>query len=164
MKQTILTLIALLALTTSVMAQDDKQEHKRPSKEEMIALSTDRMAERYGLDEDQKAKLLNLNTQYADSIRLGGGRGPRGQFGRPGGDHKPGLKPQAERPTREEIQAQQQKQREQYLAYDKELKQILTPEQYNKYREDRKQLVQRGGAIKQGRPRGQRPPRPEAAE
>ena len=47
----------------------DRPQRERPDEATMIQERTDRMAEKYGLDEAQKAKLLELNKTY--SLRIG---------------------------------------------------------------------------------------------
>ena len=91
----------------------------------MVRKRTEAVAARYGLNEEQKAKLLELNTRYADSIRVG----MRVQGGRrmPAGDR---MKTNAMK------------------RYDEKLKGIMTSEQYQKYTEDMNKRMQR-----QARPR-----------
>ena len=68
MKKMILTLVALLSMT-AVMAQNDNKERKAPKEmnpEEM----TNRMTKDLELTADQKAKVLALNTEYKDVLRV----------------------------------------------------------------------------------------------
>lgn len=99
MKKIFLTLIAAVAMTTSVMAQDSTQvrhEHKQMDPQEMIKHRTDETVKKYELNEEQAKKLLDLNTRFADKMRpmMGGQR--RGSFERrPMGDRRPmGERPQ----------------------------------------------------------------------
>lgn len=67
MKKTIIIAAAALMVCIGANAQDDskqkKEQRQRPDQAAMIQERTDRMAEKYGLDEAQKAKLLELNTE-----------------------------------------------------------------------------------------------------
>lgn len=85
MKKIFLTLIAAVAMTTSVMAQDSTQvrrEHRQMDPQEMIKHRTDETVKKYGLNEEQAKKLLDLNIRFADKMRpmMGGQR--RGGFER----------------------------------------------------------------------------------
>ena len=75
-------MIALMAASVSLtaMAQEqNSQEGRRFDRSEMIQRRTDMMAQRYGLNDNQKMQLLELNKKY-DMMSMG----PR-QGGRPGG-------------------------------------------------------------------------------
>mgnify|MGYP002626536051 FL=1 len=143
MKQTLFALMILLGVSVCAQAQDNKQERKRPDKKEMISMRTDRMAERYGLNEAQKAKLQELNTLYADSMAFGGQRGMRPMRERvqkqDEGKKDNQIKP-FERPSREEMQAMREKSAATQKAYEAEVKKIMTEEQFAKYTEDRNQM------------------------
>ena len=67
-------MVAFIAMTmcANVMAQEvneQKQEPKPVDKEEMAQKRTDFMVEKYGLNEEQAAKLLELNKAHADKQR-----------------------------------------------------------------------------------------------
>ena len=120
----------------------------------MIQERTDRMAEKYGLDEAQKAKLLELNTEYSGKMGPGrkgpggpGGRGPR--MDRPDarrdtarlnkGDRP--ARPMRERPELTEGQKQEMEARKKEMeagktAYEEALKGILTEDQFQAYKKD----------------------------
>ena len=164
MKQTIFALIVLLGMSVCAQAQDNRQE-RRFDKKEMINMRTDRMAERYGLNEEQKAKLLELNTQYADSMSFGGLRGPRQQRDvtrQPNGGKIDGEIRQFERPNQEEMRAVREKAEASQKAYEAEVKKIMTEEQFAKYTEDRSQMRQRRPGMGGNGPRGQRQQRQNA--
>lgn len=99
MKKLIMTFAACLVMGTAAMAQGGEgQPGQQMDKSEMIQKRTERFAKKYGLDEAQSQKLLELNTEYADKISpmgFGGpgkGRGQRGPQGqrRPQGQGGPG--------------------------------------------------------------------------
>ena len=142
MKRMILAFIAAVAIGTTAVAQQPRQG--MPNKEEMAKHRTERMVKQYGLTDDQSVKLLALNTKYADQMRpRGGHRGPRHEGGNPNeGQQRP---PMMTDEQRQEFQKTME-------AYNKELEDILTAEQYAKYKEDMDKR-------RQGGPRGPRGPR-----
>lgn len=103
MKKMMLALIATMLISGSAQAQDEsKKEGQRPDPKEMIQKRTDAVVEKYGLNEEQAAKLLELNTAFAEKMPQGGrgGRpGGRGQGDPQGGPGQGGPQgPQGERP------------------------------------------------------------------
>ena len=134
MKQIMISIAAMLMLSTAAMAQDNQGQ--RPNRQgfdrtEMIQRRTDGVVQKYGLNEEQAKQLLSLNTKFADMM------GPRG------GQMSDSLRQQM---------AEQQK------AYEEELQKIMTPEQYKSYQADQEQRRQQFGG--QRGPRGQRGQRP----
>lgn len=156
MKKMMVAFIAM-AMCANVMAQEvneQKQEPKPVDKEEMAQKRTDFMVEKYGLNEEQAAKLLELNKAHADKQRP-----MRRDFRRPpmkkfeGKDleekemapeemdkvpekmekapekmDKPALK-EKKPGMRDEMK----KERE---AYENELQKIMTEEQFSAYKKD----------------------------
>lgn len=124
---------------TCLMAQT-KQDRKMPDKSEIIQKRTDRMAERYGLDENQAKALLELNKQYADKMFMGGrpgrGNGPRRAIS---GDSVSMRK----RPDKSQIEEMMKKMTETREAYNNSLKKIMNGSQFSKYEEDQKKMMQR---------------------
>lgn len=163
MKKLMLTLIAAVTLSAGAMAQEtngEKRERPQMDPKEMIQQRTNETVKKYGLNEEQAQKLLNLNTRYFQKMgpMMGGPRGGRG-----------GQRPQmGERPQRQEGDTVQQPQRrprpdfggnreemrKNREAYDTELKTILTNEQYEAYKKDEQN--RRPGRGNRGN-RGQRP-------
>ena len=87
MKKIILICMATAMMCGTTMAQDKKQENRQaPDKQEMVKRHTEMMVQKYGLDENQKTKLLELNNQYSDMMRPMMRPPRRGEFGRPGMD------------------------------------------------------------------------------
>ncbi|MBR1934110.1 MAG: DUF4890 domain-containing protein [Prevotella sp.] len=163
MKKIVLAIAAALTMSLSAMAQDAEQaqkgERKQFNQTEMIQNRTKQTVEKYGLNEEQAAKLLELNTKYADKMGPRGG-GPRGMMGR-GGAARQGDRPQRQ-PT-DSLQRQgrrgmfggnPEEMRKNFEAYDAELKTILTSEQYEAYQADQKKQMER-----RGQRNGQRPQR-----
>ena len=143
-----------VAFSATVMAQENNNGERRFDRTEMVQRRTDIMAERYGLNNDQKAQLLELNTKYADMMpmgpRPGGGRGFR-QGPPPANNNQEAQQGQAPQGRPE---AGQRRGRgpgmggprfdpEKMKEYDEALKNIMTPEQFEKYDNDRKERMQR---------------------
>ena len=171
MKKSLL-LIAALVLSISAFAQwgGNGQGFQRPDPETMIKMRTDRMVQELGLDETQAAKLLELNQKYPNPMGRPGMGGP----GRPGG---PGMGRPDEGPktdenvtdegnakkSRKEKRAEKAKQAETEQneaqaameAYENELKEILTEDQYKTYKENQSHRFEgRGQGGPGGRPGG----------
>jgi Spy/CpxP family protein refolding chaperone len=156
MKKMVLA-IALTALTAiGATAQDAKNdEPKHPSRSEMIAHRTERMVERYKLDENQAAKLKELNEKYADVMAVphrGGGRHPRGaRFEGKRPDRKfvekgDSLKVRA--PKKNDDPKMHEAFRKQMESYHNELKGILTQEQMAAFEADREKMMRNKGKRK----------------
>lgn len=65
MRKMIMTLAAALTISATAMAQEvKKSERKTIDRTEMIQKRTEAVAKRYGLDEEQTKKLLELNKKY----------------------------------------------------------------------------------------------------
>jgi hypothetical protein len=168
MKKIAMAIAAALMMSTSAMAQNEekKGEPRQFNKTEMIQQRTDATVKRYGLNEEQAAKLLELNTKYADKMGPMRG-GPRGQQGGRGFGGRQGmgqgqgqgprmhrqapdsLRNNAPRMNREEMQKSMEE-------YDTQLKAIFTPEQYETYQADQKKMREargnRGGFGDRQRP------------
>ena len=69
MKKMIMALVAAMMMSANAMAQDNDQQVRRGRKpmdqKEMIQRRTDETVKAYGLNDEQAAKLLDLNTRYA---------------------------------------------------------------------------------------------------
>ena len=151
MKKMMLSLMAAMLIGTTAVAQEESQAQrpeKKFDKTEMVKNRTDKTVKRYGLNDKQAKQLLELNTKYADKMEPRGGRhhhGPKGGPGRPPKDAK-GQRPeppkdakgQRPEPPKDDAKRQEHhKQMEETMkAYDAELKQIMTAEQYKAYKAD----------------------------
>lgn len=157
MKKVMLTMVAVLMMSATAMAQDNNgpRQRRHMDKAEMVKMQTERMVKDYGLDEAQQAKLLELNTQFAGKLQMGGPRGPRGPRGGQGGqrggqrvDGQTGATQQAngqqgERPNREQMEARMKEMKANREAYNGELKKIMTTDQFAKYEAAEKQRMER---------------------
>ena len=160
MKKLILAFVALITMT-SVQAQNDNNsrgERRRFDRTEMLKRRTDETVKKYGLNEEQAAKLLELNTKYADKMGPGMGNSRDGRRGgaRPGFDaNRDGNRQQGQRPEMTEEQRQNiEKQRAERQAameqYANELQAIMTPDQYNAYKADMEKNATRQGGRRGG--------------
>lgn len=130
-----------LAMCSMAFAQDNIQRQgHRPDPAQMAQRMTDMMAQRYGLDDTQKASLLKVNTEYAGKMpmmrRPHHGPRPGMQGGRPGAMRQDSAQAQRPRPSREEMEKRFKEMRANQEAYNAEVKKILTDEQYTKFTED----------------------------
>ena len=141
MKQLLMTIVAAVMFSSAAMAQDQEKGKK---KEEMAKHRTEKMVKDYDLNESQAAKLLELNTKYADKMRSHHGpRGPHGPHGMKGQRPEPpkgDMKGERPEPPTKEMKAEMEKKRaemeKEQKAYDAELQKILTPDQYKLYQHD----------------------------
>ena len=132
MKKTIIITMAALMLGIVANAQgnrgswQDRPQRERPDEATMIQERTDRMAEKYGLDEAQKAKLLELNKEYSFRMERPEDRQHERMRQKPALDEKKKLEFEA---RMKEMQARRE-------AYEEALKGILTEDQYKAYQKD----------------------------
>ena len=141
MKKIILSLIALVAMTTAASAQQQNdQQRQRMNPAEMVKQRTDRMVETYKLNDEQAAKLRELNEDFFKNMRQMGQRAPRGER-----NDSTAARPQ--RPQRQQgDNAQRGGDRPRGNAmmenYDNKLKEIMTEEQYAAYKQDMDKMRQ----------------------
>lgn len=160
MKKLVLTMIAMVTMSLSAMAQDTAQVRRQFNPEQMAKMRTDAVVMKYGLNDDQAKKLLDLNTRFAGKIR------PMGPMGgqRRGGQRMQGDRPQRMNPDSLRAQGQRRGQgqrgggfnREEMQKnmedYNNELKAILTPEQYEAYQKDEQQNRRQFNGPRRERP------------
>ena len=169
MKKIVFTMTALLALATATMAQDNNNGERRAPRQFSVEDMTNRMADNLKLNDEQKTKVMELNKEYQEVLMAPRGfRGPRGP--RPDGQTEATGKQDGkqnevtERPQRPERPQMSEEQREamkknmeKRQEYDKKLKDILTEDQYNNWKQQQGRFGRPGG--RHGGPRGgQRPP------
>lgn len=162
MKKTILAIAAALMMSVNMTAQEktteNKPERQRPDMTEMVKHRTDETVKKYGLNEEQAAKLLELNTRHMSKMgpRRGdmrpGGRGMRPDSmrqmrQRPEGEMKEGQ----ERPARPEMRGDRPERRgdrqgfrQNMEEYNAELQKIMTEEQYKAYQADFEKRMKEG--------------------
>ena len=140
MRRLFTTMIALAMFTFTASAQFGGGQ---PPQRQTPAQVTDRMTEQLGLTDEQKGKVLELNTEYEDIVGFGGfgggfpGGGPAGPppqgFGG-GGFGGGGFQPPELTDEQKAKFAEMRQKREDYNA---KLKEILTEEQYATYEKSR---------------------------
>jgi len=170
MKTSIITMAAALLLSMSAMAQENQQDGQQGRRqfnaEEFAQQRTEATAKKYGLNEEQTAKLLVLNKKYIGNMRRGFGGQGRGR----GMGRNQGTKDSVDAATaatsrrhtlnatdsirnnRGARQGRGQSAGRGFMAeYDAELKTIMTEEQYNAYQADREKTGQHRGGRNGGR-------------
>ncbi len=152
MKKIILGLMAAMTIGATAMAQSQVADRS-----EMIQKRTESVAKKYGLSDEQKQKLLELNTKYADimgpSMRMRGNRGYGGAMRQRHGSNF-GARPEngdsaalgrfrLSEEQRARLDERRKQMKEQREAYNKELQAIMSDEQYKSYTADMEKLLQR---------------------
>lgn len=146
MKKIVLTMIALLSMTFAMAQNDEKRDGGNGPKQFTPEQMAENLAERLKLNDDQKAKVLQLTTEYKDYLRFPGMGGQR-NGNRPGRNENAGEGGQRpERPQMtEEQRARFQENMKKRQEYEEKLKGILTEDQYQQYQQMRPGRGQRGG-------------------
>lgn len=166
MKKVILSIIAVMAMSLSVMAQDDnRQRPQRMDRTEMIKRRTQQMVEKYGLNEEQAAALQALNEKTTPQMggNRNGGQRPEGNDSvrtrqrRDNGNMERGERGQNRGERGDRGGNMNRGQRGQGMQrgmgfggrnmeeYNNELQKIMTEAQYKQYTEDMKQMRERFG-------------------
>lgn len=129
---------AFVAATTLAQNEQKKdEENKKFDPTEMIQKHTERMAEQYGLNDEQTKKLLELNKEYAGKMQPMG-RPPRMKPPKEGENEQMAPPPEQERPSKEQLDEMRKKMEEDRNAYNAKLKEIMTDEQYAKFEQEQK--------------------------
>lgn len=143
MKKTIIITMAALMLGIVANAQgnrgswQDRPQRERPDEATMIQERTDRMAEKYGLDEAQKAKLLELNKKYSFRMERPDHKRDTTKFGNEDRQHeRMRQKPALDEKKKLEFEARMKEMQSRREAYEEALKGILTEDQYQAYKKD----------------------------
>ena len=137
----VLFMLAGVLMFTAVSAQENSQRRERPQQVDR----TEQMVKDFNLNADQAAKLKALNEKYNDLFGMRGfGRGPRGPQGQQGenAQQRP-PRPQGgqggQMPSREEMEKMMKERQEKTEAYNGELKEILTAEQFEAYQKQQEE-------------------------
>lgn len=112
MKNLFWAIIATMTLSTTAAMAQDENAGQRPQfdRNEMVKHQTEQIVKQYGLNEEQAAKLLDLNTRYAEKMMPMGGRrfdpnGRRPEGMRPNGRRPEGMRPNGRISRRDSLQA-----------------------------------------------------------
>lgn len=155
MKKVILSFVALVAFSIVSLAQDfNGQRPQRMDRTEMIKRRTQQMVEKYGLNDEQAAALQALNEKTTPEMgRNGGPRPERNDSVQPRQRRNDGNVERGNRGERGMNRGGQRGGqrggmgfgRRNMEEYNNELQKIMTPEQYQKYTDDMKQMRERFG-------------------
>lgn len=138
MRRLLMTLAAVLIVGAATAQNEQKQERKELNSTEMAQQLTNRMVQKYSLNDTQAKKLLELNKKYAGKMPgRPGGRGMRPDSIRQKVDGTTGASPK-ERPNDEQMQKNHEEMENNMKAYNSELKSIMGDEKYAQYEKDRK--------------------------
>jgi len=149
MKKSIIAMVAVAMMATTAMAQTDEgnKERRKFDSTELVTKRTEDIAKKYGLDETQKAQLLELNKKYAKNMRPMRPMPPRrgGKMGRPDEQDKDSVnRPKPTDEQKAEMDARRKQMENEMAEYNKELQKIMTDSQYKSYQADmQKRMLQR---------------------
>lgn len=140
-------LVLISFFTLSVPAQNAPKEKKEMSAEEMAEKQTERIAADLDLNADQKAKIKAIKLKYNEQVKA-----------------KAQASGEKKRAMQKKIKAEREEMKAIREAQDKEIKSVLTPEQYEKWQakqkdnkkenrklDDRKKKDGRRGEVKRSR-------------
>lgn len=139
MKRIVFLMITLLLMSGVVMAQKSRCCDKKTDPKERAEKMTGRMVKEFSLDEAQKQKLLKLNLSQVEQMEA---KVAMHQ------DEKDVMKMQEM--SKEDRQKMREKMKASREAYDAQLKNILTKEQYDSYL---KKQAERNQKVRDGRKR-----------
>ena len=147
MKKMVLTIMAAFIMTNVAMSQENKVEgRKQMTETEMAEHRTERMAKKFGLNEEQKAKLLQLNKEFAGKMP-GRGFGRPQRMGRPSETPKREVRPDSLDKKHMIERVNPQEMRKNIEAYDSQLKNILNEQQFKDYMSEREKMMKRGHKL-----------------
>jgi hypothetical protein len=164
MKKIILSIVAAMAMNCAMAQEapagdnkckceqcDCKGKCENCDKKQQRPDRTEMMTRMLNLTPEQAEKVKALNEKYPELMRMHrgghrGGHGMRGGFG-PRQDKKQDVdgttgataQQPKQRPSREDMEKRMQEMKKKREAYDAELKDILTKEQFEKYEKNRPQ-------------------------
>ena len=159
MKKVMMAITAALVFSMSAMAQEGQRPQGKFDKAEMVKNRTEQVVSKYGLNEQQAQQLLELNNKYADKMMPARGFRPEGRNGRDRmRPNRPDSLQRPQKPERPEgndtirkhrpmTQGRQAMgdMRQTMEAYNAELKNILTEEQFKAYQSDMQSRMQQRG-------------------
>lgn len=153
MKKIFMVLMVTLLAGSMAMAQNSRRSDKRPDAKERAERMTERMVKEYLLNDTQKQQVYEANLALSEKMGdMPMRRRPDIQNGNKQDKVKKGEKKQMTEAERKEMKVEMEKKREEMKAaldaYDVQLKQILTKEQYDAYAKkqgERRMHAQRRG-------------------
>ncbi len=143
MKKTLVALAMMTMISAGAAAQtNDRQGRRNIDRTELVKKRTDAAVKKYGLNEEQAKKLLELNTKYdgmaGPRFAPRPGARPGGMRPAPAGADSAKVKRMPRKPAKGGMaDPRRNRMRESFVQYDKELQGIMTPDQYAAYKADR---------------------------
>lgn len=147
MKKTILALAMMTMISAGAAAQgSDRQGRRSIDRTELVKKRTDAMVKKYGLNEEQASKLLELNKKYDGTMghRMAQrpGARPGGMRPRPAGADSLKARTAPRKPAKVGKAASgRSRMTESAAQYEKELEAIMTPDQYAAYKAEREKRM-----------------------
>lgn len=154
MKKMILALAMMTMMSAGAAAQNsDRQGRRSIDRTELVKKRTDAMVKKYGLNEEQASKLLELNTKYDWTMvrRMAQRPGARqgGMRPRPAGADSLKARKAPRTPAKTGKAAPgRSPMTESAVQYEKELEAIMTPDQYAAYKAEREKRMAASGKDK----------------
>lgn len=158
MKKILFCIIAAMLSTASIAQEGRPQNRERRefNPENFARMQTERINKAVQLDSIQYQAVFLIN--YADALTMQDSMKVRRE--RAEKMKAEGKKPERTQPGSEEFKAQMELEKQRREARDAQMKQILTPEQYEKYTKHNEESRKRFGKGEGRRPRGERMGRP----
>ncbi len=156
MKKILFCVVALMFATMTFAQHTDAPQHRQRefNPEEMAQRQTMRLHEALQLDSIQLQAVFLIN--YADALTMQDSMNVRRE--RMEKMRAEGKKPERVRPNEEQMKAMAELQKQREEVRNEQMKQILTPEQYEKYlkyqEEQRERMREMRGKRGPGRPGG----------
>lgn len=156
MKKILLCLVAVLFATVAFSQDDNGRQQRRQREfnpEEFALRSANRLNEALQLDtiQYQAVFLMYLSDAMTMQDSLNARRARAEQM------RENGERPQFSRPTEEQMKAAREMQEQRQAVRDEQMKELLTPEQYEKYQQlQQEEQRQRNGNWQRGPRRGNR--------
>ncbi len=156
MKKVLFLIVAAMMATFSFAQEGRGQQRQRMefNPEEMAQRQTEQLHRALQLDSIQYQAILLMN--YADAVTMQDSINAR--RARAEKMRAEGKKPERTRPTEEQMKAMMELQKQREEVRNEQMKQILTPEQYEKYlkhQEEQRKNMRRGWGGQRGNRGGQ---------
>lgn len=128
-KNLLLVLAALMTMTLSAQENRERRQQREYNPEQVAMMQTRQLDNAVGLDSVQFQLVYIMN--YSDAVAMQDSMKVR--RARMEEARKSGKKIERQRPTEEQLQARRDVMKQRKAIKDAEMKQILRPEQYEKY-------------------------------
>lgn len=122
-------LVALMAVALSAQENRGRRQHREYNPEQVAMMQTQQLSNAVGLDSVQFQLVYIMN--YSDAVAMQDSMKVR--RARMEEARKSGQKIERQRPTEEQMQARREVMKQRKAVRDAQMKEILNPEQYEKY-------------------------------